>query len=132
MSKPWDVLVVDDEPVVRDAIGRVLEEEGLAVARVADVDSALAHPALATCRLVLCDVMLPGRSGIEAVPALRERRPDLPIVLITGFATVGIADRAMAGGATAFLAKPFDETELLDLVRRVLGPKQAAVKEDGP
>ncbi len=131
MNGRWDVLVVDDEPVVCDAIRLVLGDEGLAVACVADADSALAHPALATCRLVLCDVMLPGRSGPEAVRALRRRRPDLPIVLITGYATAGSAERSAAAGATAFLAKPFDDTELLDLVLHILGPKGVATKEDG-
>jgi len=132
MSDRCDVLVVDDEPVVRDAVRLVLGQEGLAVAGAADAESALGHPAFATCRLVLCDVMLPGQSGLDAVRAMRQRRPELPIVLITGYATAEIADRSLEAGAAAFLAKPFDDTELLNLVRRVLDATDAAAKENQP
>ena len=64
--------------------------------------------------------MLPGRSGLEVVRALRAARPGLPIVVITGYATDANAGRALEHGATAFLAKPFDDSELLTLVRQVL------------
>ncbi len=129
MSATWDVLVIDDEPVVRDAIRLVLEEEGLRVALVPDAETALLNRALDTCRLVICDVMLPGATGIEVVRAIRARRPAVPIVLITGFATAEVAARSREAGATAFLAKPFDDTELLDLVRRVLERTDAAGEE---
>ena len=121
MNPAIDVLVVDDEPVVGDAVRLVLEDAGLRVARARDGESALAHPAFAECRMVLCDVLLPGMSGLDVLRAMRERRPNLPIVIITGYATAGTADRTLEAGASAFLAKPFDDRELLELVRRVLG-----------
>jgi len=132
MSGGWDVLVVDDEPVVCDAIRRVLDEEGRSVATVPSAEAALAHPALATCRLVVADLMLPGRSGLDLAGAIRALRPGLPIVVISGYATRENAARALAAGATAFLAKPFDTSELLDLVRRALGTPSVAGKEKQP
>jgi hypothetical protein len=126
MNDSPDVLVVDDEPVVRDAVVKVLCEEGLSVAQAKSAEDALVHPALAQCRLVICDIMLPGQSGLDAARAIRRLRPELPIVLITGYATAGVEGQALEAGATAFLAKPFDVTELLDLVRRVLGQKDVA------
>jgi two-component system C4-dicarboxylate transport response regulator DctD len=120
-----DVLVIDDEPVVRDAVGLVLREAGLSVVTACDAESGLAHPELARCRLVMCDLMLPGQSGLDVVRRTRELRPDVPIVMITGYATTANADRALEQGATAFLAKPFDETELLTLVRQVLAPAES-------
>lgn len=129
MSAAWDVLVIDDEPVVRDAARLVLEQEGLRVAMASDGDEGLAHEALGQCRLVLCDMMMPGRDGLEVVARIRAQRPDVPIVLITGYATEANAERALQVGATAFLAKPFDETELLDQVRRVLERTDDAGKE---
>ena len=126
MTATWDVLVVDDEAVVREAVVRVLLADGLKVAVAPDAESALAHPALAACRLVLCDIMLPGASGLEAARAMRRARPALPIVLMTGYATAGVESEAHDAGATAFLAKPFDMDELLDLVRRILGPADVA------
>jgi DNA-binding NtrC family response regulator len=132
MSRSCDVLVVDDEPVVADAIRLVLAQEGLAITSVGDAESALAHPDLDRCRLVICDLMLPGRSGLEALAEMRARRPTLPIVMITGYATSAQEERVMAAGATAFLPKPFDESELLTLVRRVLPKTDAALEEPNP
>jgi DNA-binding NtrC family response regulator len=129
MSARWDVLVVDDEPVVRDAVTRVLTEEGLRVACVASGEDALAHEALAECRLVICDLMLPGMPGLELMSAIRLRRPGTPILAITGYATGEVAARAASAGATTFLAKPFDHDELLDQVRRVLERTDVAGKE---
>lgn len=132
MNATFDVLVVDDEPVVRGAVRLVLEPEGFRVADAADAGSALAHPALAHCRLVLCDMMLPGADGVEVVREMRRRRGELPIVLITGYATAEHAARAIAAGASGFLAKPFDDVELLDLVRQMLSPTDVARKEGRP
>ena len=115
-----DVLVIDDEPVVRDAVRRVLEADGLSVATAEDAAAGLAHPAARDCRLVLCDIMLPDRSGHEVLAALRAMRPALPVVLITGFATPDHAARAHEAGAADFLAKPFEVGEPLDVVRRLL------------
>jgi DNA-binding NtrC family response regulator len=132
MNGTWDVLIVDDEPVVRDAVTRVLRNEGLSAASVPDAESALQHPALASCRLVICDFMLPGRSGLEAVEAFRARRPDLPVVMITGYATAEHEARSYGAGATAFLAKPFDDIELMTLVRRAMAQADVAGKEGRP
>jgi DNA-binding NtrC family response regulator len=121
-----DVLVIDDEPVVRDAVRRVLESHGLRVAVADAAASGLAHPALATCRLVLCDLMLPDRSGFEVLEDIARCRPGLPVVLITGYATADHAVRAHDAGAADFLAKPFEARELMDTVRRVLGDPSGA------
>ncbi len=129
MSRPWDVLVVDDEAVVRGGVKLVLEPEGLSVAQAATVAEALASDALNECRLLLCDLMLQGESGLEVVSEARRRRPALPIVLMTGYATDDNAALGAQSGATDFLAKPFDDVELLDQVRRVLGDARADEKE---
>ena len=124
MTAGCDVLVVDDEPVVTDSVRLVLADAGFLVTSVHDAESALAHPDLDRCRLVICDLMLPGHSGLDALTAMRARRPDLPIVMITGYATPSQEDTILAAGATAFLPKPFDESELLTLVQHVLSAKE--------
>ncbi len=129
MTTTCDVLVVDDEPVVTAGIRRILAHEGLEVVSTPDAETALAHPALEVCRLVLCDLMLPGQSGLDALVAMRARRPELPIVMITGYATGAQEELVLAAGATAFLPKPFDESELLTLVRRALSTGGAAGEE---
>ena len=126
MQDEWDVLVVDDEPVVRDGIRLVLKAAGMRVATADDARSAISHPASAVCRLVMCDLMLPDYSGIEVLRSLREARPDLPVVMITGYATSENHEMALEAGATDFLAKPFEESELLAVVRRALGGDEAS------
>lgn len=122
----FDVLLVDDEPVVCDAVRLVLGEEGLNVATAPDGRMALVHPARLTCRLVLCDLMLPDLPGFEVIRSLREIRPDLPVVVITGYPTSENAMRAVEAGASDFLPKPFTEAELLEVVRRVLSQENRA------
>jgi DNA-binding NtrC family response regulator len=127
----WDVLVIDDEEVVRGGVERLLADEGLRVASAPDAAGALAHPALATCRLVLCDLMLPDRSGLDLLRDLRARRRDLPLVCMTGYATRETSAQVAAAGATLFLPKPFDQDELLSVVRRALesGDARAPAEE---
>ena len=132
MSERWDVRVVAAEAVVRDAVRLILGSEGWRVAQAGDADAALAHEALAGCRLIFCDMMLPGQSGLDLVREMRQRRPEVPIVLITGYATAENATRAIDAGASAFLAKPFDDTELLNQVRSVLERTDDAGKEERP
>jgi CheY-like chemotaxis protein len=121
LTDVWDVLVVDDEPVVREGIRLLLRAAGMRAATVADAESALTHPAAGACQLVLCDLMLPGLSGIELLRTLRAARPGLPVVMITGYGTAENEARALEAGVSGFLAKPFTESELLDAVRRALG-----------
>ena len=121
-----DVLIVDDEQVVCDAVRLVLREEGLSVAAAPDGRMALVHPARITCRLVLCDLMLPDLPGFEVIRLLREIRSGLPVVVITGYPTSENAMRAVEAGASDFLPKPFTESELLEVVRRILGQEDRA------
>jgi two-component system chemotaxis response regulator CheY len=125
-----DVLVIDDEPVVRAGVRRVLEANGLRVATADDATSGLDHPAIAECRLVICDLMLPDRSGTEVLHEIAGRRPGLPVVLITGYATPDLAARAREAGAAAFLAKPFEARELIECVRRALAGTATTKEED--
>ena len=125
-----DVLVIDDEPVVREAVRRVLEADGFSVATADDAAAGLEHPGLVACRLVLCDIMLPDRSGMEVLHEVTIRRPGVPVVLMTGYATPDLSERAREAGAAAFLAKPFEASELTACVRRVLA-RHAPTKEEG-
>jgi DNA-binding NtrC family response regulator len=124
MSEPAnrnEVLVVDDEEVVRNGVARILEAAGWRVSAADSAGTALAHPRLEHCRLVLCDLMLPDRPGTSVLAAMRERGLTTPVVVITGYATSDSIDEALAAGAASVLAKPFDEEELLAAVARALG-----------
>ena len=129
MNREWEVLVVDDEPVVCEALMRVLAHEGVRAAVAPSAEAALSHPALATCRLVVCDLMLPGRTGVDLTRAIRALRPWLPVVVMSGYATRHNEEQALEAGATAFLAKPFDIPELLAWVRHALGTTSGKEKK---
>ena len=119
-SNSWDVLVIEDEDVVRAAVERVLTAQGLRVATARDAEAALAHPAARRCRVVVCDLVLPGLSGLDVLRTLGETRPELPIVIMTGYASQDAMARACDAGASSFLPKPFDEEELSCAVRSAL------------
>jgi len=120
MRSTFDVLLVEDEPVVREAATRILRPEGLTVDRVEDVAGALAELRKNDHKVVLSDLMLPGFSGFDLLERVAGERPTLPVVLITGYATIENALAAFKKGAFDFLPKPFDVPELLGVVRRAL------------
>jgi len=103
------VLVCDDDPFVRRGIARVLQGAGVQVVAVADADEALAHlDGGHEVSLLLTDVRMPGVSGPELAVAARQRRPELPVVFVSGF--VDDDGPELPG---PLLAKPFDPDELL-------------------
>ena len=113
MKAGYDVLLVEDEAVVRAAVERILRPEGLTLDRVEDVDGALARLRKVEHRVVLSDLMLPGFSGFDLLERVTGERPQVPVILITGYATIENALAAFKKGAFDFLPKPFDVPELL-------------------
>lgn len=120
MTPTLDVLIVEDEPVVREAARKILAEEGLSSALAHDVDDAIATLEGTRCRVVLSDLMLPGASGLDLLDLTRKRWPGTEVVVITGYATLDNALAAFRRGAFDFVPKPFDIGELLSVVRRAL------------
>ena len=120
MKPSFDVLLVEDERVVMDAAARILGPEGVSVDRAGDVAEALQRLRAAEHRVILSDLMLPGFSGFDLLARVASDRRELPVILITGYATIENALRAFKRGAFDFLPKPFDVPELLGVVRRAL------------
>jgi FixJ family two-component response regulator len=110
------VLVVDDDPQMRDSIGELLRSLGMDTKLFASVSDLLKSdkPDGPTC-LVL-DVRLPGQSGLEFQRDLAAANRDLPIIFITGHGDIPMTVQAMKGGALEFLTKPFRDQDLLDAV----------------
>ena len=113
-----EVLVVDDDLELSDTLREFLTTEGYAVGTANSASGALEfysnHPELA---LALLDVVMPQGNGIELMEQLHQRNPDLPIVIMTGFATIETAVDAIKRGAEDYLTKPFDR----DAVRKKVG-----------
>ncbi|SEI20313.1 two component transcriptional regulator, LuxR family [Rhizobium tibeticum] len=113
---PETIIVIDDDPQIREALGGLLRSVGFAVNLLASVGDFLrsGRPNGPTC-LVL-DVRLPGQSGLDFQLELSRENVQLPIVFITGHGDIPMSVQAMKGGAVEFLTKPFRDQDLLDAV----------------
>jgi signal transduction histidine kinase len=114
------ILVIDDEVGMREGCRRALTPQGYRVTVAEHGAEGLQKLRQQPFDLVLLDAMMPGMSGLELLEHLREHDPDLIIVMITGYATVDLAARAVKQGAFDFLPKPFTSDELLTSVTRGL------------
>ncbi len=114
------VLIVDDEPVVREVLRTVLSRAGYATSEAATAAEGLALFADPAVDLVLLDLMLPDRPGLALLPELRERRPDVPVVVVTAYSSVESAIAAMKEGAFHYVPKPFRNEEVVHLVAQAL------------
>src|SRR6266849_5523529 len=115
-----NVLIVDDEPLIRDTLAEYLGQEGFAVATCADGESALELAASRQFDVALCDVNLPGIDGIELLERLLKISPQTLVLLITAYATVENAIQAFRRGAHDYLMKPIVLDEVLRKIRRLV------------
>ena len=111
------VLLVEDEARIADFISRGLSEQGYAVDVAPDGDEALQWTNVAEFDLIILDVMLPIRDGIEVCRTLRERGARTPILMLTARDAVGDRVRGLDSGADDYLVKPFSFVELLARLR---------------
>ena len=114
------ILVVDDEASIRRTLREILEYEDYAVDAASDGEEALNMVQDSTYDLVLLDVKMPKRDGMEVLESLSADRPDLPVVMISGHGTVETAVEATKLGAYDFIEKPPDLNRLLLTVRNAL------------
>jgi len=119
------VIIIDDDPAIRESLGLLLGSVGLRVEALASVPEFLKskRPDGPTC-LVL-DVRLPGQSGLDFQRELSAAKIQLPIIFITGHADIPMSVQAMKGGALEFLTKPFRDQDLLDAIQLGLARDRA-------
>ncbi|MFM7840434.1 MAG: response regulator, partial [Nitrospira sp.] len=114
------ILVVEDEAKVASFVKRALEEEGYAVDSCADGAEGLERSRGGSYDLILLDVMLPARSGVEVVKELRQQKITTPVLLLTAQARTEQKVTGLDAGADDYLTKPFAIEELLARVRALL------------
>jgi DNA-binding response OmpR family regulator len=121
---PRDILVIEDDAIMREALAEWLDSAGFQVRTAEDGQAGLAQVRASVPRLVVTDLYMPGISGTVVIGELRERFPDVAIIAISGLFNSGYGiDPAAAVelGAARALTKPFGRAEFLDAVSAVLG-----------
>src|SRR5216683_568368 len=111
------ILVVDDDPTLRESVGRLLRSLGLDTQLFASISNFLeSDPPDGPACLVL-DVRMPGKSGLDLQRELAAANRELPIIFITGHGDIPMSVQAMKGGAIEFLTKPFRDQDLIDAIQ---------------
>ena len=119
------VLIIDDEAEIRESLQTLLEIEGFAVETAISGEAGLQRIGEHPFDLVLLDLALPGRDGMEILAEIRAHETRLPVIMITAYGTVENAVRAMQSGAANFVQKPWDNEKLLADVRAAIGWRRA-------
>ena len=114
------ILVTDDDGAFRLATRTVLEDEGYRVTLADGADRALDILAAQRCDVLLSDLVMGTGSGIDLLRTVKQHWPDIPVIMVTGFGSIGTAVEAMRLGAADYLTKPSNNEELLIKIRRAL------------
>ena len=122
------ILIVDDDPETRTNIAEILHDAGYYSDEAASGGEAIERITLEYFNIILLDLMMPGMNGIDTLDEVRRLSPKTKIIMITAFATVENAVRAIKKGASDYITKPFKIEELLITIRRVL--EEASFEED--
>ncbi len=120
MTRSGPILIVDDEAGIRQSLEGVLADEGYSCIHAADGAEALSRIREREPSLVLLDIWMPGMDGIETLRRIREILPRVPVVMMSGHATISTAIRATKEGASDFIEKPLEIETVLNSVRRAL------------
>ncbi|HLO59479.1 MAG TPA: sigma-54 dependent transcriptional regulator [Bacteroidales bacterium] len=118
------ILIADDEEKIRKVLTCLLEDEDYSVKAVEDGNRAIIAAGTFKPDIVLMDQNMPGKNGIEALLELKEKQPNLTVIIITAFGEVSHAVDAIKKGAYDYLEKPFDNDKLLMLIKRAVEHKR--------
>ncbi len=114
------ILIVEDEKNLRSVLAAILEAEGFSTIQTERAEEALAVMARELPVLVLTDQRLPGMSGTELLRHIKERWPEIPVLIATAYGEIEQAVQAIKAGAEHYLTKPVDEGELVAIIRQAL------------
>jgi two-component system response regulator FixJ len=119
------VHIIDDDTAVRESLLALVQMKGLQAKAFSSAESFLANLQPADTGCVVCDVRMPGLTGLQLLEKMAERKSTLPVIIITAFADVPTAVRAMQAGAVTFLEKPAAEGDLIAAIQQALNLEQA-------
>jgi DNA-binding NtrC family response regulator len=119
------ILIIDDETAIRESLDTLLTLEGFSVSMAGDGPSGLELLSRNEYDLLLLDLALPGESGIDLLPRIVDMQPNLPVIMITAYGTVGNVVDAIRAGAENFVQKPWDNEKLLADIRAAVARHRA-------
>jgi len=125
MATKANLLVVDDELIVRDSLDKWFREEGYDVTVADSAQDALAKMAARKFDLSLVDIKMPGTDGVELQRRMHEIDPDMLVIIMTGYASVETAVAALKNGAYDYVSKPFDPDDIAHTVHNALSHQRA-------
>jgi len=114
------VWIIDDDRSIRWVLEKALEREDIEFKSFASADEAMQALNQGTPQIVISDIRMPGSSGLELLQVLRERYPNLPVIIMTAYSDLESAVSSFQGGAFEYLPKPFDINHAVELIRRAL------------
>jgi len=123
------ILVVDDEEIVRESLSGWLAKDGYSMDVAEDGPSALAKLKQGPWSILLVDLKMPGMDGLQLLEEVKQRDPATAVVIMTAYATVDTAVRAIKLGAWDYIVKPFDPEELSLMIQKI-AEQQALVREN--
>ena len=126
------LLIVDDDPRVRASLSRALGASDITVSTAANAEEALSAVSKDLPDVLLSDVRMPGLGGLELLTVLRERAPDVDVMLMTAFDDLPLVAAAMREGAVDFLVKPLDLHQLRRVLERVFDDRAARANAPPP
>lgn len=113
------ILIVDDDAIVVHSCRRILEAEGMEIQAANNVEKGLAILTAEKVDLMLTDIKMPGQDGFELIKQARKIRPEMPILMMTGYLTVETIEAGRRAGADNCIAKPFTPEELTQAVQKL-------------
>lgn len=114
------ILIIDDEPIIRKLLARMMELEGYEVFQAADRASGLKLLTAKTPQLVLCDVFLPDGNGVEMVKEIKELQPETEVILLTAHGNIPDGVQAIKNGAFDYITKGDDNNKIIPIISRAM------------
>ena len=126
------VLIVDDEAVIRKGLCRVMEARGYQAETSESGFEAVEKLQKEPFSIVVTDLKMPGMDGIEVLKAIKILQPDVPVIIVTGYSTVGTAVDAMKHGAFDYISKPFTPEQMIEMVEKALEQRTVQMQRAHP
>lgn len=124
MTKTSKIVIVDDDPSMRDALSALVRSIGMAVVAYPSADDCVAAGAHASADCIVTDVQMPGMSGIELLELMRRQHLATPVIVVSAYPSAALQARATAAGNASFLGKPFDGNDMVARIEQALGDHQ--------